>query len=199
LGERSYLSRLLCANGQNLKYKRVGSFGPRTTLPVNLSNDEMEALLQRSGNGMPLEAGEPDYHIVDGYDLECGEVTRRVYMDMYHCHQQPPIIAPTGFSFKTPPTVLAAAHSEAVPVFDVDRNRCPTQVGPYMPREALRDRVQGVVKAQMHVRDGIVQDVVILSGPSVYGDSVKLAMMQYKCANTPAEFFATQTFTFKIE
>ena len=37
-----------------------------------------------------------------------------------------------------------------------------------MPRKALQDGSEGVVKAQVVIKDGAVRDVTILSGPRVF-------------------------------
>jgi protein TonB len=68
-----------------------------------------------------------------------------------------------------------------------------------MPRKAIEDGSEGVVKAQALVKDGVVKEVTILSGPRVFHAAVKAAMMQYKCAADSAEILATQEFVFKIE
>ncbi len=76
---------------------------------------------------------------------------------------------------------------------------CPTQVRPEMPRQALRDGTEGVVKAQALIRDGIVREVNILSGPRVFHSAVRSAMLQYKCISGPGDVIATQEFVFKID
>ncbi len=76
---------------------------------------------------------------------------------------------------------------------------CPTQVPPEMPRKAIQDGSEGVVKAQALVKNGAVQEVTILSGPRVFHAAVKAAMMQYKCTADATEVVATQEFVFKIE
>ncbi len=76
---------------------------------------------------------------------------------------------------------------------------CPRQVPPEMPRRALRDGTEGVVKAQIHVRGGTIVDVTILSGPPVFHAAVKAAMMQYTCVTDGGEIIATQEFNFRIE
>jgi protein TonB len=75
---------------------------------------------------------------------------------------------------------------------------CPEQVRPEIPRKALRDGTQGVVKAQAVIRDGVVKEVTILSGPHVYHAPVREAMLQYKCVGD-GEVIATQEFVFKID
>lgn len=76
---------------------------------------------------------------------------------------------------------------------------CPTQVAPEMPRKALQDGVEGVVKAQATIRDGVVKEVTILSGPRVFHTAVRNAMMEYKCASDSGDVIATQEFNFKLE
>lgn len=79
------------------------------------------------------------------------------------------------------------------------RVACPIQVPPEMPRKALQDGTEGVVKAQVLIKDGVVHEVTILSGPRVFHAAVKAAMMQYKCQSGPGEVLATQEFAFKIQ
>ena len=76
---------------------------------------------------------------------------------------------------------------------------CPTQVPPEMPRKALQDGTQGVVRAQALIKDGAVKEVTILSGPRVFHNAVRSAMLQYKCTQDAAEVLATQEFNFKLE
>lgn len=68
-----------------------------------------------------------------------------------------------------------------------------------MPRKALQDGVEGVVKAQATIRDGVVKEVTILSGPRVFHTAVRNAMMEYKCASDSGDVIATQEFNFKLE
>ena len=77
---------------------------------------------------------------------------------------------------------------------------CPTQVPPEMPRKAIQDGTEGVVKAQIRIKGGVIQDVTIVSGPRVFHSAVKTAMMQYKCiSDAGGEVVATQEFNFKLE
>ena len=99
-GERAYLSRLVCSGGESPTYKRMGSFGGRNEFPKNLSAEQTSVLVQRVISGAPLQPGEPDYHVIDGYEVICGEVKRVVYLDMYHCDQAPPTVAPRGFTLR---------------------------------------------------------------------------------------------------
>ena len=68
-----------------------------------------------------------------------------------------------------------------------------------MPRKAIQDGTEGVVKAQVLIRDGVVKDVTILSGPRVFHAAVRNAMLQYKCTQDAGEVLATQEFNFKLE
>jgi len=76
---------------------------------------------------------------------------------------------------------------------------CPTQVPPEMPRKAIKDGIEGVVKAQIHIKNGAIVDVTILSGPRVFHSAVKEAMMQYKCVSDQGDVLATQEFSFRLE
>jgi protein TonB len=76
---------------------------------------------------------------------------------------------------------------------------CPTQVPPEMPRKALQEGIEGVVKAQIHIKGNQIIDVIILSGPRVFHTAVKEAMMQYTCVTDGAEVIAIQEFNFKVE
>lgn len=76
---------------------------------------------------------------------------------------------------------------------------CPTQVAPEMPRKALQDGTEGVVKAQITIKGGAIQDVTILSGPRVFHAAVRAAVLQYKCMSDGGEVIATQEFNFKLE
>ena len=69
-----------------------------------------------------------------------------------------------------------------------------------MPRKAILDGTEGVVKAQIRIKTGVIQDVVILNGPRVFHAAVKTAMLQYKCiSDAGGEVVATQEFNFKLE
>lgn len=105
----------------------------------------------------------------------------------------PHVIAPPPPPAPPAPPAPAAPKTIAV--------MCPTQVPPEMPRRALQDGTTGVVKAQITLKNGAVQDVTILSGPRVFHAAVKAAIMQYKCVsdNSGAESVATQEFNFKID
>ena len=60
-----------------------------------------------------------------------------------------------------------------------------------MPRRAIQDGTEGVVKAQILIKNGVVQEVTILSGPRVFHAAVKSAIAQYKCVADGPEVLAT--------
>lgn len=105
----------------------------------------------------------------------------------------------------TAPTAVAALPPAPSPLVAPGPKRtsiglvCPTQVPPEMPRKALQDGIEGVVKAQIHIKGGVIQDVTVLSGPRVFHAAVKAAMMQYSCVTDGSEVVATQEFNFKLE
>lgn len=102
-GQREYLSRLICSDGQHPTFYRVGNFGMRTplTIPENLTPQERKQFIASLPDcGAPIKPGETDYHIVDGYKVTCSDKTVMIYMDMYHCNQPVPTHAPQGFSIQ---------------------------------------------------------------------------------------------------
>ncbi len=93
-----------------------------------------------------------------------------------------------------PPAPKPAANRNDIAV------ACPKQVRPEMPRKAQQEGIEGVVKAQIRIKGGVVQEVTILSGPRLFHSAVKDAMMQYKCVSDGfGEVIATQEFNFKLE
>ncbi len=113
--------------------------------------------------------------------------------------------APSIISVATPPPAPAVIAPPPPPAAPPGPRRttiglaCPTQVPPEMPRKALQDGTTGTVKAQIHIKGGVIQSVEILSGPRVFHAAVKAAMMQYKCVTDGADVVATQEFDFKID
>ena len=107
--------------------------------------------------------------------------------------------APVVIAPPPPPAPPAPKPVPAGPVRTSMGVACPTQVAPEMPRKALQDGTDGVVRAQALIRDGVVKEVTILSGPRVFHAAVKAAMMQYKCVADSGEVIATQEFGFKID
>jgi protein TonB len=116
----------------------------------------------------------------------------------------PPTTAPAITSVQTPPPTPAVIAPPPPPApAPVGRQEmgvaCPTQVKPEMPRQAIKEGTEGVVKAQATIRDGAVREVSILSGPRVFHNAVRGAMMQYRCITGAGDIIATQEFVFKIE
>ena len=105
----------------------------------------------------------------------------------------PPPPAPPAPPAPAPAPVAAGPKRSAIGV------ACPTQVAPEMPRKAIQDGTEGVVKAQILIRNGVVQEVTIVSGPRVFHSAVKNAIAQYKCVADGPEVLATQEFNFKVE
>lgn len=102
--------------------------------------------------------------------------------------------APVVIAPPPPPPAKPAPNRSDISV------ACPTQVPPAMPRKAILDGTEGVVKAQIRIKTGVIQDVIILSGPRVFHAAVKTAMLQYKCiSDAGGEVVATQEFNFKLE
>ncbi|MBC7604927.1 MAG: energy transducer TonB [Ramlibacter sp.] len=103
----------------------------------------------------------------------------------------------------TAPAVIAPPPPPAAPPATSGKQEisvaCPTQVKPEMPRQAVKEGAQGTVVAQVTIRDGVVKDVTILSGPRVFHSAVRTAMLQYKCISSGGDITATQEFGFKIE
>lgn len=121
------------------------------------------------------------------YSGKSGEIFARLPADFGMTDQERIRIAPAPALPPTVPKIIGAL--------------CPTQVAPGMPRLAIQDVTQGVVKAQIMLRGGVVQKVTILSGPPVFHAAVKAAIMQYKCVadDSSAEVTATQEFNFRFE
>lgn len=109
-----------------------------------------------------------------------------------------PLPSPAPPAAAAAPPAPPAAAAPAPPSRQDMTVACPEQVRPEIPRKALRDGTQGVVKAQAVIRDGVVKEVTILSGPHVYHAPVREAMLQYKCVGH-GEVIATQEFVFKID
>lgn len=111
-----------------------------------------------------------------------------------------PVPPPTPVAIAPPPPlVVVAPPAPAAPARTDIKVACPNQVTPEMPRKALQDGTQGVVKAQALIRNGAVVEVTILSGPKVFHPAVRAAMLQYKCLSGAGDVLATQEFVFKIE
>lgn len=99
-GERRYIEQLRCADGGAPTYKRVGSMGSRNEISGERSKEQSEQMLKQIiGRGAALAPGETDYHIIDGYEVNCRDKTRTLYFDMYHCNAPQTTVPPRGFRF----------------------------------------------------------------------------------------------------
>ena len=104
----------------------------------------------------------------------------------------PAVAAPISPTPPPAPPAVVAVRSDIATV-------CPTQIAPEMPRKAILDGTQGVIKAQATIQDGIVRAVVILSGPRIFHEAVRNAMLHYKCTSGTAEVVASQDFNFTFQ
>lgn len=84
-GQREYLSRLVCPNGAVPALRRAGSFGMRDELPPDASGAMLAEQIEKSMSFAPHVPGTPHHHVVDGFEVACGEDKRMIYLDMYHC------------------------------------------------------------------------------------------------------------------
>jgi hypothetical protein len=92
-GVMAWLSGLRCPGGEKPQPRRLGSVGSRAQ-PVDPNDPRM--LLQMDPE-RPLAPGEPDFHIVDAFEVRCPGATRTFFLDMYHC-PSPPQPPPPGFT-----------------------------------------------------------------------------------------------------
>ena len=97
-GQREYLARLVCPGGAHPSFERSGSAGPRMPLPDDMSDAQIEALLADMRSPDKVGGEGPDLHVVDAYEVVCGEQRTRLYLDMYHCAAERPTRAPKGFT-----------------------------------------------------------------------------------------------------
>lgn len=96
-GEREYLARLVCPDGSHPSFKRIGSMGTRNEFPAHMSKDDRMKIMEDNMQFKELKTGAIDYHVIDGYSVECGKTEVTLYLDMYHCNLSRPTSAPNGF------------------------------------------------------------------------------------------------------
>ncbi len=108
---------------------------------------------------------------------------------------EPALAAPSSTVLVAAPPVLT---SKAYNRNDMSV-ACPTQTKPEMPSRAIAQGISGVVKAQALVKNGVVKEVTILSGPRIFHTAVRNAMLQYQCVSDGIDTIATQEFSFKLE
>lgn len=92
-GERAYLRRLRCSDGEAPRFNRLGSVGSRTE--IKTKEDEKAAMDQMMAD---VPAGQRDFHTLDLYEVACSDKTVELFLDMYHCKAAPPSEAPAGFT-----------------------------------------------------------------------------------------------------
>lgn len=107
----------------------------------------------------------------------------------------PPVTAPIA---PPPPPVPVAPVQVGPRVIENISVACQKMVAPEMPGKALDDGIEGTVKAQALIVNGVIREVTILSGNRVFHTAVRSAMMKYQCKGE-GEILATQSFTFKLE
>lgn len=76
---------------------------------------------------------------------------------------------------------------------------CPTRATPHYPMAAVRREATGVVTVKAKVANGVVAEVLEISGPEVFRPSVIAALSQYKCTPAAESIVAAQSFTFRLE
>ncbi len=111
----------------------------------------------------------------------------------------PTPIAPPAPPAPAPPAPAPAPAPAPVPKDPAEQKiglACPQQVAPVMPARAIQDGIQGVVVAKLLIVGGVPKEVTIVSGPKVFHNAVRAAMMRYEC-KTSGEVVATQEFKFK--
>jgi hypothetical protein len=83
-GEKAWLGKLLCEDGSRPVLARLGNFGTRTR-PDDPNDPRI--LLQMDAE-VRLKRGEPDFHIIEAVEAECGKSKYTIYIDEYHCSAQ---------------------------------------------------------------------------------------------------------------
>jgi hypothetical protein len=116
-GEAQYLEQLLCPDGRKATYTRNGSVGERN--PSSGANFELGGSVQAAMERLyrPLKPGEIDSHTIDSYKVMCGAKVMTVYLDMYHCDQVAPVVAPRGLVFKRPQADAEGTERSSQPTF----------------------------------------------------------------------------------
>jgi periplasmic protein TonB len=176
---------------------------------LNLMTKPLEAVvIQEVSIAPPRPPPPPPRKIEKPREIAKANAAALPYVPLPEVAPQVSSMAPAIESVATlppAPAVIAAAPPSAQAPVAIEPRRasiglvCPGQVAPEMPRRALREGIEGVVKAQVHVKGGKVVQVTILSGPAVFHAAVKAAMLQYRCVADGDEVVATQVFNFKVE
>lgn len=97
-GARRYLEGLACPSGERVVFTRLGSMNTRTPLPADMTQAQVVAMVEANLAARALAPGEPDYHVIDAYQVECGDSGKTtLYVDAYHCGASRPPRVPAGF------------------------------------------------------------------------------------------------------
>jgi protein TonB len=109
--------------------------------------------------------------------------------------------APVAIAPIAPPAPPAPAPAPPRPATMSIGVACATQVQPTMPVKAIREGINGSVKARATIKGGKVIAVEIVSSQprGVFDAAVRNAMMQYGCQAAEEEIKAEQVFDFKLE
>ena len=99
-GQRAYLARLVCRSGQAPAFNRAGNVGPREDFRAGMTDEQKMAAGNKMIRFEPLRPDELHFHIVDKFELTCGDSRTFLYLDMYHCEASPPTVAPRGYLLK---------------------------------------------------------------------------------------------------
>jgi hypothetical protein len=84
-------------------------------------------------------------------------------------------------------------------VADGGKDNFCKQVAPEFPRGARWNGTSGSVEVKFSVKEGIVEDITILSGQEDYHQSVKSALRRYQCRKYSFPVEIKQSFNFKLE
>jgi protein TonB len=106
--------------------------------------------------------------------------------------------SPQEYRIEKPPETRPP-EAAAAPTLQADIGvACPTQVKPEVPPKAIQEGVAGTVRAQALISKGVVKEVRILSGPRVYHQAVRAAMLKYVCIAS-SDMLVQQEFDFRVE
>ena len=85
-GVKRALDGWRCPGGDRPRQvRRLGSIGTRTD-PVDPNDPRL--LLQMDPE-VPIRPGEPDFHIVEAFEMRCADLAYTIFIDMYHCAPPP--------------------------------------------------------------------------------------------------------------
>jgi len=113
-----------------------------------------------------------------------------------------PTPPPAPIEIAPAPPVAAAPPAPPAPKVQAIGVVCPTQVQPLMPRRALQEGINGLVRARATIRGGKVVSVDIVSATprGVFEAAVRNAMLQYGCqAGGDQDVIAEQEFKFDLK